>query len=52
MKNLAERIVVVTHYPHPKDNHEHWHIQLDYKEAKRLQKFLEDYINEVYSYHE
>lgn len=48
----ADKVVVVTHYPHPKESHQHWHINLSYKEAKKLHKFLESYINEVYSYHE
>lgn len=51
MSNPAEAILVFTFSP-DLNKHEHSHVQLDYKKALKLKKFIDGYIEEVYSYHE
>lgn len=48
MSDLSERIVVLTYTPDMSYTNTHYHIELDYKEALKLKKFLEAYCDEVY----
>lgn len=51
LDDKSQRVPVLNFTP-DMDEHDHYHITLTYEEAVKLQKWLNEYVEDVYMYHE